>query len=285
MPVLTQVKINNVDVGAYLLNYVKEEAWGDAIGFCDITLLKSIEAVLSLSTGQTVEIWRGWVTATDEKRFSGYIESIEPERGIIKVRAKDKLWDLVRKEVTHTYDATIDASAGKISAIFTDLVTTYGGLTADATSVQDSGTIILVNKLVCNHADIFERCKKLSDILNWQIYYRADTDKVYFEAQGFTPNPLLLTVGVNIIEIPKWNYDNAEMCNDVTIVGAYQEIETTESGQIGVTSGYTTASIALSFTPISVKVYMDAANPPTTLKVGGISGSTASYFYQVDREN
>lgn len=287
--ILTQIQINGTTVSDYIFRYETEEAWGDSCTICELKALRSIISEglsgTDLAAGMTVEIWDGWVTATDNKRFSGYIESFEPEGGIIKITAKDKIWDLVRKEATHTYDSGIDASAGVVSEIFEDLVTTYGGLSADATSIQDSGTTILITKFVCNHAGIFERCKKLSDVLGWQFYYRADTDLVYFESQGYNVNGTILTVGDNVMGIPKWDYDMAEMCNDLTIVGAYQEIETTESGQIGVTSGYTTSSITLNFTPISVKVYGDAANPPTTLRAGGIPGSTTTYFYSVDKPN
>jgi hypothetical protein len=73
------------------------------------------------------------------------------------------------------------------------------------------------------------------------------------------------------------------MVNDLTVVGAYSEIETTESGQIGVTSGYATDGASISFEPLSVKVYLDASNPPTTLKVGGVPGSSTSYDYYVDK--
>ena len=191
----------------------------------------------------------------------------------------------MRKEVTHTYDSNIDASAGKISEIFKDLVTTYGGLTADALSIQDSGTTIIYDKFVCNHSDIFDRCKALATVLDWQMYYRADTDKVYFEPKGFTSNSMILTIGDNVYELPKWTFDMTEMCNDLTVVGAYQEIETTESGRIGTTSGYATDGVLLTFEPISVKVYADASNPPTTLKTGGLPDSSTGYYYYVDKPN
>ena len=57
-----------------------------------------------------------------------FIESFNPDGGSVRITTKDKMWDLVRKEFTHTYDSGIDASAGKISEIFKDIVTTYGGL-------------------------------------------------------------------------------------------------------------------------------------------------------------
>ena len=277
---LQQTKINNVNVDAYIVGWEVERVFGEAISQVSIKPLKTATDAVTLANGQTIEIWRGWATATEEKVFDGYIEKYEVEGGIIKITGLDKAWDLVRKEVTHTYDKNIDASAGVISEIFEDLVETYGGLTAN---MQDSGTTIIIDKFVCNHTDIFERCKKLAEILDWQIYYDSKAGTVHFEPKGYTTNTNTLTVGSNIIQVPKWNYDITEMVNDVTVVGAYQEVETTESGRIGTTTGYTTTGIDIAYEPISVKVYGDAANPPTTLKVGGTPDSTTTYDYYVDK--
>jgi hypothetical protein len=278
---LQKTLINGIDVSAYVISSEYERTYGDMISQVDVKIVQTVNDVLTIEAGQTLEIWRGWTTSTDEKIFDGYVQAFDIDKGIVKIIGKDKLWDLVRKEVTHVYNSA-DAFSGKISAIFHDLVETYGLLTCTA---QDSGTTIIMDKFVCNHTDIFERCKKLADILDWQFYYRADTDTVYFEPKGFTTNSTVLTVGSNIYELPKWTYDNTQMINDLTVVGAYQEIETTESGQIGHTTGYTTADVLLSFTPISVKVYNDNNNPPTTLKIGGMPDSTATYDYWVDKEN
>lgn len=279
----TKVTVGGVDISSYTLSYASERTWGDAVAQAEIKVKKTINAILTLATGQTVLIQRGWTLPTDETIFQGAVESYNPEGGTIKLICKDKAWDLVKRDVNTIYKSS-DAFAGKISAIFLDLVTTYGGLTADGTTVQDSGTTTILDKFVCTHTDVMDRCKKLAEILDWQFYYRPDTDKVYFEPKGFTTNSTVLTVGGNVQNVPTWNYDNTEMCNDLYVIGAYQEIETTESGQIGVTSGYTTTSVQLSFTPLSVKIYNDNSNPPTTLKVGGMPDSTSSYDYYVDKE-
>jgi hypothetical protein len=282
---LWQVKINSVDVTADMINCEYEETYGDLLPEINMEFVKRINTTLGseVTPGMTLEIWRGWVTATDEKKFSGYVELVENDSGKVIITGLNKIWDLVRKEVNTVYNSSVHASAGKISAIFLDLVTTYGGLNADATTVQDSGTVYVLEKFVCNHTDIFERCKALAEVLDWQFYYRADTDMVYFEPKGFTTNGNILTVGVDIIKLPSWKNDITEMVNDVTIVGAYQEIETTKSGRIGTTSGFTTASVTIDYEPISVKLYADSSNPPTTLKTGGVVGSTASYYYSVDK--
>lgn len=280
---LTKVRIGSVDVTSHLVKYEYERTYGDLMSEIVFKFITNVNAAITLSSGQTIEVWRGWTTSEDEKIFSGYIEKYEPEGGIITITALDKIWDLVRNEITKSYDSAVDPSAGKISEIFIDIVTTYGGLNADATSVQDSGTTIELEKFVCNHTDPFERCKALANALDWQFYYRADTDLVYFEPKGFTTNANTLTVGTEIQKVPKWNYDITEMINDLTVVGAYQEVETTETGRIGTTLGYETTGIDITFEPISVKVYADAANPPTTLKTGGVVDSTTTYYYYVDK--
>lgn len=282
--VLTEVKINNVDVTSVLLSYNYERTYGNFLPEINLRFHKNVFNLVVVQTGMTLTVKRGFASATEDFVFSGYIEKYDVEGGVIDVTGIDKLWNMVRGEVTKIY--TIDgAEAGVISDIFTDLVTTYAGLNADSGTVQDTGTVIVLNQFVCNHADVFERCKALANIVDYQFYYRADTDKVYFEPEGFTLNPIVLTVGDNIIGIPKWETDNSEMANNLTVAGAFQEVETTASGQIGVTSGFATTGITLAYEPISVKVYGDASSPPTTLLTGGVPDSTESFDYSVDKGN
>lgn len=280
---LSKIEINGIDVTSYCINWEYEKSYGDVLSEINLKFVRTINNILTIQNGMTLEVWRGWITATDFKIFSGYIEKYELEGGTALITGIDKLWDLVRKEINYNYDSSVDISAGKISAIFTDIVTTHGGLNADVTTVQDSGTVVIIDKFPCNHTDPFERCKKLASVLDWQFYYKVSDDKVYFEPKGFTNNLNILTVGTDIINVPKWQKDITEMANDITIVGAYQEIETTKSGRIGTTSGFTTTGISLDYEPISVKVYGDASNPPTTLKTGGMPDSTTTYDYYVDK--
>ena len=350
---LILVKISGVDVTSKLIPTTEyERAYGDILSEITLKFVRTVNSLITLNTGLTLEVWRGWSSALEENVFSGYIEKFTPEGGTIDVLGIDKMWDLVRKEVTHIYDTTtgintsvsasklidsnarfmtkgigvgnyvanttdatnatvvsvdsetqitlsadifggtgkaytisIDSTSGKVSAIFKDLVITYGGLNCDDTTVQDSGSDIIIQKFVCNHADPFERCKALANALDWQFYFRADTDKVYFEPKGYVSNSTVLTVGSNVMNVPKWQNDITEMCNDVTIIGAKQIVETTKSGQIGVTSGFNTTGIVLDYEPVSVKVYGDASNPPTTLKKGGTPGAFETYDYYVDKSN
>jgi len=280
------ILIDEIDISSKVINYEYEQTWGDAISELEINVVRTISDVLSLQVGQTVEVFRAFVDPPDLKIFSGYIESFQPDGGKIKIICKDKLWDLVRKEITYVYDKDIDGVGGvlKLSNIFLDLVTT-AGLNADSTTIQDSGTDLTMNQFICNYSDIMDRCKTLASTLDWQFYYRADEDKVYFENKGFTSNSKILTVGSEIINVPKWNQDTTEMVNDLTVLGTNQGVETTETGQIDVTEGYLTTEIVVNFEPSSVKVYIDASNPPTTLKTGGVPETTITYDYYVDKAN
>jgi hypothetical protein len=145
----TVVEIDGVDVTNYVRQWLYERTTGDAIGSLKVALNKTVSNVVTMANVQTIEVWR-WNEHTSEldKIFSGYIENIDNASAQVYLTCKDKLWMLVRSEVVYSYDYDIDASAGKISEIFKDLVTTFGGLTADATSVQDSGTELIIKKFV-----------------------------------------------------------------------------------------------------------------------------------------
>jgi hypothetical protein len=300
---LIQVKINSTDVSSAVVNMQYERTYGDLTNEITLDFAYTLNLLVTPTPGMTLEVWRGWAVATEEKIFWGYIEKTEAASGKIVITGVDKSWDLVRKSVNHTYDSIAEAGsfAGKISSIFNDLVVTYAGLSTTYTggasdTIQDTGTEFVMQKFKCSHVDIMERCQALAQIMNWQFYYRADTDKVYFEPKGNLVNSTILTVGGNVISVPSWKYDITQMCNDLYVVGSTQEVETTKgqvtadsspptttTGKIGTTSGFATTSISLDFTPISVKVYGDASAPPTTLKTGGVQGSTSTYDYYVDQ--
>ena len=247
-------------------------------------LPKSISDLVDLNNGQTVEIWAGWTTSTDKRYFYGYIDNIVPEGALIKVTCKNEMITLVRKNVNHVYDSSIDASAGEISEIVKDLIETYGGMTA---SVQSSGTEDgkRIDQFKCINSDIFERIIALKKALDWDLYYNDSDRKVYFEPWGFRDSGITLTVGEEIVALPEWEFDTSNMINDLRIDGATTQTNLTESGQIGTDTGYTTNSITLDKTPDAVELYMDSSNPPTTQRIGGSKDASTGHFYYVDREN
>ncbi|MCK5609028.1 hypothetical protein KAR91_44550 [Candidatus Pacearchaeota archaeon] len=258
--------------------YVYEREFGQSmISEIKIKLIKlKLDTLLTVEDGQTVEVWRGWTTPTDEKIFSGWVRQRNNDGFITSIVGYDKLVQALDKEITYSYDKDIDASAGEISEIWKDVVTTHAELNADAGTVQESGSIITLQKFICNHTPCFERMKRLADVLDWQQYYKASDDKVYFEPKGFNNNSIVLRTGENILDIPVWEFDSEKVIKDLIIIGAVQEVETTET----FTGDGSTKIFTLAHIPKSVKVFVNE-----TLKIGGIPSSTSTFDYKVDKDN
>lgn len=254
------------------------------ISEAEIIVPRNISDLVDLTNGQVVEIHGGWTTSTDKRIFYGFIDNIKPNGATVKITCKNEMIALVRKNVNHVYDSSIDASAGEVSEIVEDLIETYGGLSA---TVQASGTDDgkRIDQFKCINTDVFERVVSLKDALDWDLFYDDNTRVVFFQPNGFIDSQKLLTVGKEIIGMPEWDIDDSNMINVLTVIGASVPTNLTETGRIGTTSGYTTDSILLSNTPDSVELYMDAANPPTTQKEGGSKDASISNFFYVDKEN
>ena len=291
-PELDTVNINGVNVDSYKTS-VDGRSWffdkgNNTIQFINIHLNMGVSAVLTIDeslNGKPVTVQRGVSSATEEYVFRGEVVNVIPQGSIVTIVAADKLIKATKRKVTYSFDKDIDSEAGKYSEIFKTLVNDYTDLTADSSSVQDSGTIRTIKKFRCKSANVFEKLTILANTLGWQMGYSPITDKVFFEPRGFTAQSTSFETGVNILETPKWDTDASQLFNEVEIRGAKQEVETTETGQIGVTSGYTTDSVLLQNKPKSVKVYCDSSNPPTTLRYGGVPSATANYDYSVDVDN
>lgn len=286
MAILQELKIGGNDYSSYVLEWEVHEEMDSNITSCKILFTRKVPAI---SEGSTITIKRGTSTATDEFVFNGRVEEVIKNIDSVEVAGKDMLADLIKAEVTKSFDKNVDTEAGKISAMFLTLINTYGGgtLTADSSSVQDSGTVIILDKFVCNHEDVYKKCQELADMIDWQFYYKASTGLVYFEPKGYLGQNGTLTVGVDLEGPISWKTDSTELMNDLTVFGVTVDIETTETGQLGVTSGWTAGDGGLgplNKEPVSTKVYADAANPPTTLRVGGVENSTSGYDYKVDKK-
>jgi len=147
---LSKVIINDVTIrddtnppdNNYLVGWEYERSGTNEISQLSLNVLKSITNDITLSTGQRIEIWKGFTTSTDTKVFDGYISSYEPNGGLIVIEGYDKLWDLIRKNVNKVYEIS-GPQVGQISEIAKDLIEVYGGLNADvvATCLGDTETI------------------------------------------------------------------------------------------------------------------------------------------------
>ena len=288
---LTKITINGVTVRdtdsggdpkkVIRWEYLKD---GEAISEAELLVTKDINDLLDLSNGLTVEIFGGTTTSTDRRFFFGKIDSIKPEGPHFTIACSNEMIDLVRKNVNKVYDSSIDASAGEVSEIAEDLIETFGGLTA---SVQPSGVLDgeRVDEFKCINTDIYERIFALKKALDWDLFYDDSTKIVHFEPKGFTDSGKTLTVKQEILGLPEWDIDTSNMINDLRVDGATIETNITETGQIGVTSGYETGSILLNNTPNSAELLIDAANPPTTQREGGSKDASSTGYFYTDREN
>ncbi|KKL69885.1 hypothetical protein LCGC14_2110450, partial [marine sediment metagenome] len=291
---LTKVQIGGVTIKDdtagtpnLLINWEYERTIERGISELDMTVLQSTNDTIALVVGQTVSIWTGFTTSTDKKEFEGFISDFSPEGGIIRITCKDKMWDLVRKIVNNVYLDT-GPQAGQVSAIAQDLIETFGGLTA---SVVASGTAQgeTIKEFRCDQTDIYERLMALAKAVQYQVFYDAVNDTVHFEPRGFTVSGTTLTVGTEIIGLPKWENDTSMMVNRLRVDGAVQETDLrfplSGTGEIGVTADFTTTGITLPQTPESAKLTLDSVDPPTTIREGGGEDSSTSNFFFMDKEN
>lgn len=297
MPPINQkywdVYIGGIEVTDYLRKAKKIETYGDSITICEMEFAKNISSVVTLSNALTCVIYLSSPGETPLRIFDGFLDLFQPEGAIVKVTAKDQLALLVNKQVMHYYDSSVVGDPaypdGKISDIFIDLVMTYGGLSAGpGTTVTDSGLTTIITKFPCRNADIFERCRKLAETLNWVFYYKSSNGYVYFEPKNNTISGTTLTVGTNIIELPKWEYDRSEMINDLRLEGAQQLVQANQvfNGDASETS------FVLTSIPEDIAVfYGDTKNYNTTakiaaeVKVGDILDSTSVHDYEIDKKN
>ena len=272
---LTEVKINGIDISSSVISWKLEDEFGVSVKEISLTLKKNITEPIN---GQTLTIKRGKSSATEQFILDGYVTEIQKDSGKYVIYGKDKLFDLIRNEITYSYDKNIDLNLdGKISDIFKDLVNTYGGgvLVADDTSVQNSGTVNILTKFICNHEDVYKKCEELSEILDWQFYYNEDDGKVYFEPKGFLGEGTGLTVGTNCRKRLKWKYDSTELLNEVNVFGAKQDVqqEKYHNGDASETE------FALDFEPTDIRV----EHPIGTVLQGGLEDDPNSE-YHVDKQ-
>lgn len=290
-PVLTRVEVDGINVSSYIKSWnIKDTEGDDYIKYASLILDRSVSQVLTLSSQalstKTVVIYRGVSSATDKKVFSGEVTNYIPSGSGAELKCADKLYIAHRKILTKSYDINIDTEAGVISEIFKSLINEYtdGDLEADDTSVTASGTSLVLKKFICRADTVYGKCKELADALGWIFFYKPSTGLIYFQPAATTNQGTIIQNGVNLISSPEWNYECKDLVNYIEARGAVQNVETTQSGQVGVTTNFSTTDVLLSFAPISAKVYGEDANPPTTLKVGGKSGVSAAYDYSIDQE-
>lgn len=270
-----RVDVDGVNVTSYVRPFEINESKDNNITNIKLEFLKTIDGVVILQQLKIIEIWRGEVTATDTKVFDGFITNVKTDGLKYTVTGGDKLYQGVNSLVNQIYALT-SPQAGVISEIFLDLINTYTLLTADNTTVQNSGTVQILQKFKVKRKSVYDAAKQLSDTIAWQFYYRPDTNLVYFEPRGNTLNVNTLTVGGNVIALPKWEEDNSEYFNDCFVTGAPQAVSFTDS-YTG--DGSTTTFSMTKGKPIGVEVTVAGV-----IKKGGLTTATADAQYLIDAE-
>lgn len=277
MALKTYVTINGIDVSNYVMSWSFSSGFDENIDEAQLLLVKTIENLIAFTNGLEVIIKRGPTTGQEFTVFRGDISTYSPKGGFFEVSAKEKLWQLQRRNVANIYTSA-DATGGVISDIAKDIIETYGGMTAD---VEDSGTTFILNNFICNYEDCFERIQKLRKIFNWIVVYDPEANQIIFKSKGYATSSAVLrynTIGTtNIFQIPKWDYDIDNIINRVTIIGGpvkENKIETFDG------TGSTDV-FELTKTPETIQV----ENPVGTRKTMGVKDQGSGFHYYVDKPN
>jgi len=270
----TEVTINSIDVSGHLIKWETEELFGQEVSSAKIILSRSVSSVISITSGLDVTIKRGNTTATDQFIFSGYVDTIEKQGGLITIVCIDKMYDLLKTQMTYSYDANTDTYAGEGGELARDLIETHGGMSA---TIVATPTDITITKFICNNVSVFSKLKEVADVYDYSIFYDPDDSTIHFEPKGYTTSANILTVGDNVQKLPKWVYDKSQMVNRLKVLGAEQIVETTE-----LFSGTAAANQTNTLTKKPIDVVVSLAG---TEQVPGVSGVTSgAYDYEIDKE-
>lgn len=269
-PTLAKVTIDGVDASAFLINNDLNPSLGTIVKSISIELnsgvFASIPNLKTAPNNLTVVVQRGVILATEQTVFQGKVVERQTTGNRVILRCNDNLFEAVKKNVTKTFDKNVDTEAGKISEIFKTLAT-LAGLTTDSSSVTDSGTVIILDKFICNNVDIMDRMEILAELLDWQFFYNSSDGKVYFQPKGTRAGTDTLTVGTNVVNRPVWKRDGTQVVKKAVLFGGPIETQTQETFD----GDTVETEFTLSKIPTSTKVVVDSV-----LQTGGIEDQSVA---------
>jgi hypothetical protein len=288
-PTLQKTTLNTVDVSTSVLSWNVKESLDLFMRTATSVFKNTFDSVLGYpaesTIGNEIIFERGVALPTEQRLFRGYVRAVERQSGKVRITCEDKLSLAKYKVLNQTFNINSSVEAGVVSEIF-KTVCGLCGLTADNTSVQSSGTVDVVKIFRFRQRAALDGLRELAEYLDWQFYYNPVDDKVYFEPKGYRNSSTVLTVGDNVVKMPKWNIDSTQLYNRITVVGSATSYFTTEGPHKldGTTINWSTSSITLGQAPEdTIKLLCDTSATPTTQKVGGISGSTSNPDFYVDK--
>jgi hypothetical protein len=255
---LTQIKIDGIDVTDYLLEWSDENVFANEIPYCNVTLLSSVKDVLSnYRTGLTVEITRGFVSPNEEYVFYGDITILDNDHDKDILYCEGRIRDAIKNGRTKQWDYNIDTQQGIGSEIFKDIAD-HNSFNYDSTTIVSTGTSdeLLIKKFSQKGDDDFQKMKELCEIYSYIVFFNNETKKIHFQPIGYETYPLVLEVGVNLNKNLTWIENDSQMCNYVQVYGAtvYDTFVETFAGP--------TDELTITRTP-----------EDTELRIGGISGT------------
>lgn len=255
-----------------------------------IELPMSAKSTYSISNTATVLVQYGKTTATDMGYlFRGTIENIKEAGSSMLINCADKLLQLQQRTVNQVY-RQIDNFGGHIHLILRDLIGTYGGLTANSSTVQSTDdTLILQEKYFCFDAYVYDKVKELCDVVQYIFYYDSNDDKVYAHEKGYYNNVDGFATGNNITTKPIWTKDSTNIISYLNLYGATYSAETVDYYEGDGTNNefQLTYAVDTKKPTIKVEVYTDATGQWTEQlygSVNAIGGTTPVYQYTFDAD-
>lgn len=281
LPKLTQIKVNEIDVTAYCRPSACKDGENDnEPSSFNLTLVRAAETVLGplqrdTMIGKSVTFSRGIASATEEWCFRGEVTSFSPDGRLVVLGCRDKMWRAVKKIETNVYQAA-DSTLGNPKLIYTDLME-RARVPVTAALIQDPGAAYTINKFIVDTANVKERADNLVKRLpNWRHYYDPQEDSARLEPVQYEDSGLILTVGIDVLDLPRWKNDGEKLVQTLTVRGATQLALTTNTRS----GDGTSTEFTIDEEPESIKVEVGGVE-----LVPGVLGVTASgtYDYYVDK--
>ena len=188
LPKLKYVELDSIDVSDYIIAFKITEQLDVSFKTAEVILKRTINTLIDYNekelVGKDVIIKRGVNNAEEDILFRGVVANIQFQGSRVMLGVQDKLSLTKNDTVNTSYDWTTDPEAGVVSEMVKRLLDEHTTLSYSASSIQASGSVNIVKKLVLRHRSVWSALKELSYAIDWQIYYNPNDDLVYFEPSG-----------------------------------------------------------------------------------------------------
>lgn len=276
MAKFSKVFLEGTDVTSFMKLRRIEEVEGSFISKAVVIFSRKVDDVVSLRAGLSVIIQESSDNSTFTDRFNGKVVNfLRIEGALAQLICEDKFGEGNHRKITEYFDSTTHTTAGKISEIWKHIINNFTNMTADSTSVSDSGTIVILNKLITNRDDVMKILEDLRELLNWTMGYDPLTDRAFFKPKGTEKFGTKLIMGSNCFRAARWEEvtDHPKFVNDLTLVCGFRKLTKQES--------FTASASQTKFSLADVPVDNIRVTVNTTEKIGGFDTVTANVEYTV----